>query len=89
MRLRDWNLRQRIVVVIGLGLALVFLGRWITTRHRFTGWVAYAPLSRGVHTVGGTALHPGLRLLIWVALTLIWVVVSLALLRSTPDSENG
>ena len=64
MRLRDWNLRQRIVVVIGLGLVLLFLGRWITTRGRFTGWVAYAPLSRGVHTVGGAALHPGLRLLI-------------------------
>jgi len=88
MRFRDWNARQRIVVVIGLGIALYFFGGWITTRDTVTGWVAYAPLSNSVN-FPGAGLPPWARLLIWLALILVWMVSSLALLRTAAGSDES
>jgi hypothetical protein len=88
MRFRDWNSRQRLVVVIGLGVALYFFGGWITTRDTFSGWVAYAPLSNTMN-VPGSGLHPWVRLLIWLALILVWIVASVVLLRTEAGSDKS
>jgi hypothetical protein len=85
------NTRQRIVVVIGLGVGLYFFGGWVTTRGGVgAGWVAYAPLSNTVNTANypGQGLHPWVRLIIWLALIAVWVLASVALLRSRSESET-
>ena len=90
MRNRRLNKQQRIVIVIGLGIALYFFGGWVTTRGEAgSGWVAYAPLSNAVNTADlpGPGLHSWVRLLIWFVLTAIWVVVGVLLLRSRPDRD--
>jgi hypothetical protein len=84
------NTRQRIVVVIGLGVGLYFFGGWVTTRGGAgTGWVAYAPLSNTVNTpdLPGPGLHPWVRLIIWLALIVVWVLASVVLLRSPPAAK--
>ena len=88
---RKWNRGQRVVVVVGLGVALYFFGGWITTRGTGAqyGWVAYAPLSNTYNTpnvFGG--FHSWVRLVIWLLLILVWVVVSVFLLRS-PSTDPG
>ena len=88
VRLRALNSGQRLVVVVGLGLALYFFGGWVTTRDTFSGWVAYAPLSNTVNVPGG-GLHPWVRLLIWLALIFVWVLASVALLRTHSESDSG
>jgi heme/copper-type cytochrome/quinol oxidase subunit 1 len=89
MRSRAFNTRQRIVLVIGFGAGLYLLGTWLTSLGEGNfGWVAYAPLSNAVNTAdfpGG--LNLGARLLIWLALILIWVGTSVVLLRSMPDVD--
>ena len=91
MRANRLNPGQRVVIVVGLGVALYFFGGWVTTRGiGATGWVAYAPLSDTYNTpspLGG--LHPWVRLVIWLFLILAWVVVSIALLRSPASSRGG
>jgi heme/copper-type cytochrome/quinol oxidase subunit 1 len=86
------NRAQRIVMVVGLGVALYFAGGWITTRGTGAqfGWVAYAPLSSTYNAPdlhGG--LHPWVRLVIWLVLIGVWVIASLLLLRSLSDSREG
>jgi uncharacterized membrane protein YhaH (DUF805 family) len=87
------NIRQRIVVVIGFGVAVYFLGSWFTTRGEGagrSGWVAFAPLSGSVDTADlpGPGLHPWVRLLIWFTLIAAWGVVGVILLRSR-NEENS
>jgi len=84
-------MQQRIVVVIGLGVGLYFFGGWVTTRGGAgAGWVAYAPLSHAVDTaqLPGSGLHPWVRLVIWLALIVVWVVASVAILRN-PSGSNA
>jgi len=88
------NLRQRIIIVIGLGLGLAFFGLWATTpRGAAFGWVGYAPLSssaayRSNVSIAFGGLHPWVRLLIWLTLTAIWMAASVILLRSSSESEK-
>jgi hypothetical protein len=86
---RAFNTRQRVVVIIGFGAGLYLFGSWLTSRGEVEfGWVAYAPLSNAVNTAdfpGG--LHPWARLLIWLALILIWVGTSVILLRSRASGD--
>jgi len=91
MRPSRLNAGQRIVVVVGLGVALYFFGSWVTTRGiGATGWVAYAPLSNTYNTPGlPGALHPWIRLVIWLFLVLVWVIASVTLLRSPGPSRQG
>jgi len=79
------------VVVVGLGVALFFFGGWATTRGiGATGWVAYAPLSNTYNTPGlPGALHPWVRLVIWLFLVLVWVIASVTLLRSSGPSRQS
>jgi heme/copper-type cytochrome/quinol oxidase subunit 1 len=88
---RRLNLRQRIVIVVGLGLGLAFLGTWITAPRPLTGWTGYAPLSSStayssrlsITFAGGP--HPWVRLLIWLALTVFWSIASIVLFRSSAE----
>jgi hypothetical protein len=84
------NSRQRIVIVIGLAAGLFFFGQWATASPG-PGPVFFgtAPLSSSsayssrlsITLTGG--LHPWVRLLIWLGLTVVWVTVSVVLLRPT------
>lgn len=86
------NIGQRIVVLIGLGVGLYFFGDWITTRGQTPfGWVAYAPLSRTVNPgdFNGSGLHPWVQLVIWLALTVFWVLIALFLLRTPSPAHSS
>jgi hypothetical protein len=88
---RRLNLAQRIVTIIGLGIALGIFGLWVTTRGGISGWVGYAPLSTSaayrsnLSVVFRGGLHPWVRLAIWLALTVVWTGASIALLRSASE----
>ena len=78
-------------MVVGLGVALYFVGGWITTRGTGApyGWVAYAPLSNTYNTpnpLGG--FHPWVRLLLWLVLIAVWVIASVFLLQSRSDPRD-
>lgn len=93
VRSRTFNVRQRVVVVVGTGAALLFFGSWLTTRGQGgSGWVAYAPLSDTINATDLPApgFHPWVRLLIWLALIAIWVAVGVVLLRTrSPEDSSG
>jgi hypothetical protein len=76
-------------VVVGLGVAVYLLGVWLTTigSHSDTGWTGYAPTSNSNFTVFNGGLHPWVRLLIWLALILLWVAASLVLLKEPAPSH--
>jgi len=78
------NFPQRIVVVIGWGLALAIFGRWVTTRGRHLPSVA--PYRVNSLLVGG--LHPWVRLVIWLALVVAWVAGALWVLRTRPAAQD-
>jgi hypothetical protein len=86
MRLRrPLSTGQRVVLVIGTAMALYEVGAYITTLGSGTGWVGYAPLtSPQIPLVGG--LHPWIRLVVWLALVVIWVGTSLLLLKPGSDA---
>ena len=78
---------QRIVLVIGFGAGLCLVGGWIANRGRpVTGWTSYAPLTASSPAVSGPGLHPWVRMVIWLAVVVIWVVGSLVVLRSPRPS---
>ena len=77
------GLAQKIVVVIALGMAFAAVGSYLTRLGGpGAGWYAYAPLS---HTVfPPRAGLPGwARLIVWLALTGVWALASVRVLR--PD----
>jgi uncharacterized membrane protein YwaF len=88
VRFRRFNSGQRAVIVIGLGVALYLLGQWLigSWQGGSSGWVAYAPLSQATSPV--RILHPWVRLLIWLALTAIWVIASLGILSTRNGSTS-
>jgi hypothetical protein len=87
MPVSRFNRGQRVVAVVGLGVALWLIGRYVTTLGGL-GWVAYAPLSGAV---GPTGLHLDAleRLAVWLGLTIAWVVASALLLRTPEGGGSG
>jgi hypothetical protein len=93
MHFRRFNLAQRTVLVVGVGIGLYLLGVWLIGVWQGdgvgpSGWVGYAPLTSSGPTPL-VVLHPWVRLLIWLALTAVWVLTSLAIMssrRATPPS---
>ena len=83
-RLRRLGRAERIVLVVALGVALEAFGSFLGGVGSAAGWVAYAPLSQATLIAGG--LHPWVRLFIWLVLTIVWAVASIAILRA-PRSE--
>ena len=82
------NLGQRIIIVVGLGGLIYWLGIWISSLNKPSafGWVAYAPLSGSTFPPTG-GLTPRWTVLLWAGLTLGWAALSLVVLRS-PDRHN-
>jgi hypothetical protein len=77
---------QRIVVVIALGMALGVTGRYLVSLGNTVrgGWYAYAPLAQAVYPPH-TGLAGWLRLIIWLVLIGLWAVLSVGLLRPSPQ----
>jgi hypothetical protein len=93
MRSRTLNVGQRVIIVVGIEISLYLLGQWAIGYWQFgsegsSGWVAYAPLS-AASTPPQVVLHPWVRLVIWLALTLVWVVSSVVLLRRRDSEAAG
>ena len=80
---------QRIVVVIALGVACGTAGIYLVNLGSTAsfGWYAYAPLSQA--TYPRTGLAEWLRLLIWLALTGLWALASIRVLRPSPEKPRG
>ena len=73
---------QRVVLVVGLGLASYVLGTWITNFDSgLTGWIGYAPLQNNAFRLVNDGLHPWVRLVIWLLLVVFWTLVSMWQLR--------
>ncbi len=91
MRLTDrLSQPQRIVVVVALGMAFGAAGIYLVSLANTSGfgWYAYAPLSQGFYPPR-TGLAGWLRLIIWLALIGLWALVSVRVLRSAPEGEQG
>lgn len=83
------NTAQRIVVSLGAAAALIAVGR-AAERTGSTidgGWFAYVPLT-ALPESPFIQRHPGLRLLMWLALIGVWVALSLWLFR-TPAGQGS
>jgi heme/copper-type cytochrome/quinol oxidase subunit 1 len=80
---------QRIVVVIAFGMALGAVGSYLVNLGNTVraGWYAYAPLTQAVYPPR-TGLAGWLRLIIWLALIGLWAVVSVRLLRPSPQERT-
>jgi hypothetical protein len=93
MRGSAFNRSQRVIGVIGLGLALYSFGTWVTAigMRGLTGWTGYAPLQSVNPTLAAGGLHPWVRLLIWLVLIGVWTGVSAVLLGewSSRDKNSG
>lgn len=90
MKRASLNYSQRMIIVVGVGVALYLFGTWAMTwgTRGFTGWVGYAPVSNtATSTFLGTGLYPGVRLVIWLITAAVWVGFSLVMLRTR--SSNG
>ena len=88
MKRASLNYSQRMVLVVGTGVALYFFGAWVMTwgARGPTGWVAYAPLSNTAQLFD-EGLYPWVRLVIWLIISAVWVGISLVLLRErNPDN---
>ncbi len=86
MRLTDrLSQPQKIVVVVALGAALGAAGTYLVGLGNTAafGWYAYAPLSQAAYPA--TGLHGWARLLIWLALICLWALLSVRVLRPSPE----
>lgn len=83
-RIDELSKAQRVVVVIGLGLALGALGSYLVSLGS-SGFV-FTPVPISELSGPGIGLHPWLRLIIWLVLIAVWALASVRALR--PSSEN-
>ena len=69
-------------------MALYLVGGYLTTLGSGTGWVGYAPLSNvPLEAIGG--MRHWIRLLIWLALVVVWVAFSLVMLHVSTDRGDN
>jgi Zn-dependent protease with chaperone function len=83
-------LAPRIVIVIGLALALMALGTYLVSLGNPAanfGWFGYAPLTRSTFVPEGSGLSAWQQTLIWIALILVWTVASLVILKRPRSNE--
>lgn len=76
---------QKIVIVLALGMAFGAAGTYLVGLGNTPafGWYAYAPLSQAANPA--TGLHGWARLLIWLALIALWALLSVRVLRPSPE----
>jgi hypothetical protein len=78
---------QRVVVVVAFGVAFLAVGSYLLSlgQHGVAfGWTGYAPIS--MPNVGAP---DWLRLIVWLALTSLWAVLSIWLLRPAGHDDAG
>jgi hypothetical protein len=82
------TLPQRIVIVIALGVACVAVGTYISDlgTSASVGWYAYAPLT---NSLPRASLHGWVIMLIRLALTGLWALTSIWVLRPAPARPAG
>jgi hypothetical protein len=80
---------QKIVVVIAVGVACGAAGIYLDSLGSTAsfGWYAYAPVSPAASP--HTGLAGWLRLIIWLALTGLWALASIRVLRPAPAEPRG
>ncbi len=83
------GLAQRLVIVVGLGAALIALGDFITGLGGGfpSGWAGY-PMPR-VLVPFATGMSAGPRLAVWLVLTALWMALSLFIVRERPAVAAG
>lgn len=72
---------QRVILVTGLGVALLAAGEFFTGPLLPTGWTGYAPLPSRVLTYPGGLAWPWVTLVLRLVLTAVWVAVSMFIFR--------
>src|SRR5271155_5819684 len=80
-----FNRGQRVIAIVAWGIALYFVGQYLTTLGTpfgSFGWVAYAPNSH-VYFSSGLWLTPLECLFVWLGLAALWLVGSVLLLRTS------
>jgi hypothetical protein len=91
MRLTDrLSQPQRIVIVIALGVAFAAAGAYLVNLGGNAvsfGWYAYAPLTQSAD-LPHSGLPGWVRLIIWLALTGLWALASLWVLRPAPEEPQ-
>ena len=87
MHLPWLNRSQRVVIVVGLGIALYLFGLWLSEPNfpGVTGWVGYAPLQSSFARSVASGAND---LVMWLVLTTLWVVAASYLLRTRPSSRD-
>ena len=81
------NRAQRVVLVVGWGLVLLALARYVVADLDQPGpadWFNYAPGTLGSADGDDPSVGP---LLVWLVATALWVAGSLLLLRTHPDDR--
>lgn len=82
---------QRIIVVVGLGVAFIALGNYLVSLNNpvagggFFGYSQSAPLV----ALGGAGLAPWLQLLIWLGLILVWTAIAAVVMRRPTAANDG
>jgi hypothetical protein len=91
MKRPRFNFAQRVVMVVGLAIFFYFFGSWVTNlvSSPLTGWTGYAPLQSNSFFVRLGGLHAGVRLVLWLILTIVWTALSLWLLRNPSEVEQN
>jgi hypothetical protein len=74
---------QRVVIVVGLGAALLFVGDYVTSLGAGLG--DSAPLLSSSAFYASAGLNAGVQLLVWLVLVAVWAAVSLFILRSRAE----
>jgi hypothetical protein len=80
---------QRVVLVVAIGVALLAVGDFLLSlgQHGFAfGWTGYASLT--ALAASGAGPSAWVRLVVWLALTCLWAVVSIRLLRPSRNDDS-
>ena len=87
-----WNQRQRVVLVVAMGLGLFVLWNWVQAggwrRDHDGGWFNYAP-NNGVVFQGSHPTNATLRLVVQVTFILVWAIPSIWILRARAQQPDA
>ena len=85
--IRGLNRGQRVVLVVGLGVFLATVGRYVEAQSiPGGGWFGYAP-ETSIAFSPRSGLRPWVAAVLWTCLTAVWVAVSIWLLRNPGEPD--
>lgn len=90
-RLDRLGFAQRVVLSIGLGMALVVLAAYVTSLGSPSanfGWFGYAPLTGNAFVPEGTSLSAWEQLLVWLGVVALWTIAALVIFKHPPAGEG-